>query len=134
MYCVLEGKRSLREDRYWGMYNVLIHNTLYIPQYLSPLKLLLPSIITLYIPQYLSLLKLLLPSNTQYIVHSSISTDIEECTMYCVLKGKRSLRGDRYWGMYNVLCIEGQEKFKERQILRPFNTQYIVHSPISVST
>ena len=23
-------------------------------------------------------------------------TDIEECTMYCVLKGKRSLRGDRY--------------------------------------
>ena len=34
-------------------------------------------------------------------------TDIEECTMYCVLEGKRSLRGDRYWGMYNVLCIEG---------------------------
>ena len=23
-------------------------------------------------------------------------TDIEECTMYCVLKGKRSLRRDRY--------------------------------------
>jgi hypothetical protein len=75
MYCVLEGKRSLRGDRYWGMYNVLciegalnfsypsIHNTLHIPQYLSPLKLLLPF-------------------NTQYIVH--------------VVEGKRSLRRDRY--------------------------------------
>ena len=51
--------------------------------------------------------------------------------MYCVLEGKRSLRGDRYWGMYNVLCIGGEEKFKGRQILR--NVQCIVHSSISVS-
>jgi hypothetical protein len=46
--------------------------------------------------------------------------------MYNVLclEGKRSLRGDRYWGMYNVLCIGGEEKIKGRQILR--NVQCIV--------
>ena len=94
-----------------------IHNTLYIPQYLSPLKLLLPF-------------------NTQYIVHSSISVSTQtfltlQYTIHCTFLNICLPLNFSYPPIHNTLYIP--QYLSPLKLLLPSNTQYIVHSSISFS-
>ena len=41
--------------------------------------------------------------------------------MYWVLEGNKSLRGDRYWGMYSVLCIGGKRSLRGNRYWGMYN-------------